>query len=289
MDYQIAEKVKGQDTEMRKAASAERRSGETKKLSPSKGRANVGKMARDIRFYDKKTKETKPSVLGMVSDDWKPEIEHIKMSDWRKTKKVAKKKKDDEGLPPHLRGDAIGKMRKAFAHTNEEVVVEKDLNAAERRALPDKEFALPGKGKGPEGKQAGSYPIPDKTHARMALAMVAKHGTPEKKKKVRAAVEKKFPGIKVTEDKAFNSVVAALRKKHGKDAVLTKDSPKPKPPSDAEKAKAAAERKKRQDADNKAYTARARKAGYKNTQDYTNVVARYGSEDNYRKGKGLGT
>ena len=77
----------------------------------------------------------------------------------------------------------------------EEVVLEKDLNAAERRALPDKEFALPGKGKGPEGKQAGSYPIPDKTHARMALAMVAKHGTPEKKEKVRAAVAKKFPGI----------------------------------------------------------------------------------------------
>ena len=58
---------------------------------------------------------------------------------------------------------------------------------------------------------------------------------------------------------------------------------------DEKKKKAAAERKKRQDADNKAYTARARKAGYKNTQDYTNVVARYGSEDNYRKGKGLGT
>jgi len=91
------------------------------------------------------------------------------------------------------------------------------------------------------------------------------------------------------EDKAFNFVLDKLRKKHGKNAVLTKDSPKPKPPSEAEKAKVAAERKKRQDADNKAYTARARKAGYKNTQDYTNVVARYGSEDNYRKGKGLGT
>ena len=76
---------------------------------------------------------------------------------------------------------------------------EKDLNAAERRALPDKEFALPGKGKGPEGKQAGSYPIPDKSHARMALAMVAKHGTSEKKAKVRAAVAKKFPGIKQEE------------------------------------------------------------------------------------------
>ena len=91
------------------------------------------------------------------------------------------------------------------------------------------------------------------------------------------------------EDKAFNYVVAKLRKQHGKDAVITKDSPKPKPPSAAQKAKVAAERKKRQDADNKAYAARAKKAGFKSTQDYTNVVARYGSEDNYRKGRGLGT
>ena len=91
------------------------------------------------------------------------------------------------------------------------------------------------------------------------------------------------------EDKALKFVIDKYRKKYGKDAVLTKDSPKPKPPSEAQKKKAAAERKKRQDADNKAYAARAKKAGFKSTQDYTNVVARYGSEDNYRKGKGLGT
>jgi len=81
-----------------------------------------------------------------------------------------------------------------------EVVSEKDLNAKERRALPDSDFALPGKGEGPQGKQAGSYPIPDKTHARMALAMVAKHGTSAEKATVRAKVEKKFPGIKVSEE-----------------------------------------------------------------------------------------
>ena len=347
-ELELLEKVKGQDTEMRKAASAERRSGETKRLSPSKGRANVGKMVRDIRFYDKKTKETKPSVVGMVTD---------------------------------------------------EVVLEKDLNAAERRALPDKEFALPGKGKGPEGKQAGSYPIPDKTHARMALAMVAKHGTPEKKAKVRAAVAKKFPGIKqeevvheaqssydkarkaaarraanrnaerragtrggnmeretytseagarmhykgyrakaneevqleakvdtgsaeakasarnkrntpagkdskfdtsvfitrkpgesldsartrkrrdahaakrgVKEDKAFDNVVAALRKKHGEGSVLTKDSPKPKPqPRPKAKPDTRTPEQKKKD------------------QDHANVMARYGGEDNYKKGRGLGT
>ena len=101
-------------------------------------------------------------------------------------------------------------------------------------------------------------------------------------------VRKRYP-VKESRDKAFDNVVAALRKKHGKDAVITKDSPKPKPPTEAQKKAAAAERKKRQDADNKAFAARAKKAGYKNPQDYANVVARYGSEDNYKKGRGLGT
>ena len=92
--------------------------------------------------------------------------------------------------------DALDSWHKKQAHKEAYALVEKDLNAAERRALPDSDFALPGKGKGPEGKQAGSYPIPDKGHARLALAMVAKYGTPEEKAKVRAAVAKKFPSIK---------------------------------------------------------------------------------------------
>ncbi len=72
------------------------------------------------------------------------------------------------------------------------------LTAYQRRALPNKDFALPGKGEGPKGKQAGSYPIPDEKHARSALSLVSQHGTPEEKAKVRAKVEKKFPGIKVS-------------------------------------------------------------------------------------------
>jgi hypothetical protein len=83
---------------------------------------------------------------------------------------------------------------------NEEIISEKDLNAKERRALPDKDFALPGKGEGPQGKQAGSYPIPDKKHARSALSLVSQHGTPEEKAKVRAKVAKKFPGIQQEEE-----------------------------------------------------------------------------------------
>ena len=69
------------------------------------------------------------------------------------------------------------------------------LTAAQRRALPNKDFALPGKGEGPKGKQAGSYPIPDKKHARSALSLVSQHGTPEEKATVRAKVKKKFPNI----------------------------------------------------------------------------------------------
>jgi hypothetical protein len=69
------------------------------------------------------------------------------------------------------------------------------LTATARKALPARSFALPGKGKGPQGKGAGSYPIPDPSHARNALARVSQHGTSEEKAKVRAAVHRKFPSI----------------------------------------------------------------------------------------------
>ena len=88
------------------------------------------------------------------------------------------------------------------------------------------------------------------------------------------------------EDRALDIVRANIRKKHGEGAIY--DAKRDKP-SEADKKKAAAERKKR-DADKaKAFADRAKKAGYKSTQDYANVVARYGSEDNMKKGRGLGT
>jgi hypothetical protein len=63
----------------------------------------------------------------------------------------------------------------------------KDLsNSKNRKKLSKKSFALPGKRK---------YPIPDKAHARNALARVAQHGTKDEQKKVRAAVKKRFPSI----------------------------------------------------------------------------------------------
>lgn len=59
------------------------------------------------------------------------------------------------------------------------------LTAQERKDLPAEDFALPG----------GRYPINDRGHAEAALGRVAQHGTPSEKKRVRAAVRRKFPGM----------------------------------------------------------------------------------------------
>ena len=62
-----------------------------------------------------------------------------------------------------------------------------DLSSTkERKKLSKNSFALPGKRK---------YPIPDKAHARNALARVAQHGTPAERKKVEAAVKKRYPSL----------------------------------------------------------------------------------------------
>lgn len=61
------------------------------------------------------------------------------------------------------------------------------IKAKSRKRMKSSSFALPSKRK---------YPIPDKSHARNALARVAQHGTPAEKKAVRARVTKKYPSLK---------------------------------------------------------------------------------------------
>lgn len=78
------------------------------------------------------------------------------------------------------------------------------LTARARQSLPRKDFALPGKGEGPKGAGSGSYPIPDKPHARSALQRVSQHGSSAEKKTVRAAVKRKFPNIKQGSSKGKN-------------------------------------------------------------------------------------
>lgn len=60
------------------------------------------------------------------------------------------------------------------------------LTSAKRKKLKSSTFALP---------KSRKYPLPDKSHARNALARVSQFGTPSQKAKVHAAVARKFPSI----------------------------------------------------------------------------------------------
>jgi hypothetical protein len=61
------------------------------------------------------------------------------------------------------------------------------LTTKQRKRMKPSSFALPSQ---------RAYPINDLNHARMALAMVAAHGTDAEQSKVRRAVEKKYPSLK---------------------------------------------------------------------------------------------
>lgn len=61
------------------------------------------------------------------------------------------------------------------------------LTAKKRNALPASTFAGPDR----------SYPIPDASHARNALARASQHAGSALKAKIRAKVHRKFPGIEV--------------------------------------------------------------------------------------------
>ena len=147
----------------------------------------------------------------VLEKDLNPSIELAKIKLEKKKKEDAKKKKAKALAKSKQRatgalkkhdsdGDGYVRVIDAGYELEGEDLQEKDLNAAERRALPDSDFIFPGKGEGPKGKQRGAYPIPDKKHARNALAMAAAHASPEKEAKVKAAVKKKFPDIEQSED-----------------------------------------------------------------------------------------
>jgi hypothetical protein len=63
-------------------------------------------------------------------------------------------------------------------------------SAKQRRALSSNDFAIP-----PQGARRGKYPIPDQEHAIAALARVDADGSSEEKRKVRAAVRKRYPNL----------------------------------------------------------------------------------------------
>ena len=76
---------------------------------------------------------------------------------------------------------------------------------------PAGSYALPGGGPG----GADAYPVQDKAHAANALSRVAANGTPAEKKKVRAAVKKKYPDLPSSQGKG-DSAAAKAKPRSGK-------------------------------------------------------------------------
>lgn len=74
------------------------------------------------------------------------------------------------------------------------------LTAKKRNALPASTFAGPDR----------SYPIPDASHARNALARASQHATSALKAKIRAKVKRKFPGIHIAGKMAGGRVAPRL-------------------------------------------------------------------------------
>ena len=69
---------------------------------------------------------------GMSSEDWKPEIEHVKGSDLRKKAAEKKRKEAADSLPPHLRLDV---MKKAFSSAKEAFEIDKTAHkSAQKKA-----------------------------------------------------------------------------------------------------------------------------------------------------------
>lgn len=77
------------------------------------------------------------------------------------------------------------------------------LNAAKRKALPKQDFAVPSK-----APRSGSYPIPNLSHAKNALARSS--GKPVAAQ-VRRAVDRKFPTLKQAKSMPMDALESKLR------------------------------------------------------------------------------
>lgn len=88
------------------------------------------------------------------------------------------------------------------------------LSEAQRKAIPKSKFAIPSK-----APKSGSYPIPDRNHARDALA---RSSGKSEEGAVRAAVAKRYPGLVQNKDqknkaaKAVKKGAAMMRRQLGK-------------------------------------------------------------------------
>lgn len=95
-----------------------------------------------------------------------------------------------------------------------------DMTLARREGLKSSQFAVPeskakkiGVAGEIQGESKGKYPIPDRKHAKNALARVSQHGTPAERAAVRSKVYRKYPDLR-----------AGFEERHGGESPISKSN-----------------------------------------------------------------
>ena len=211
-----------------------------------KGKGGKATITKEHHTKDKDGKvieheDTTPSSVE-EGKGYQPEIEHSKLGDAVK----AKKKKDDSKYPPHLRGDAIGKMKKAFAHTNEGRLerVSEGLKQARKNVGMDPDKPSCWKGYKATGtKMKGGKKVPDckkeevevvdemntelssikqRYKGKMTKSSVVKRikGDDESKREFRNSYKKDIEGGYVGKHKPTKSNLKSALKKQNEEALV---------------------------------------------------------------------
>ena len=220
----------------------------------------------------------------------------------------------DEGIDPRGGGDKPDLSPKQQDTERKQTALEREKIAKKRRILQQMRQQAVSQGRQPTGHTAREEVVKENPVVDVVKKGVERHKKATKKKKKGVNYElmaQEFDpkGAEVTElnryeketgkssgslnmpkgrptkkggdpSPVMRSVRTSMRKETGKPEGQQKKTKGVK--STAGTGKYLAKQKEKKD-----YAARAKKAGYKNPQDYANVVARYGGEANYKAGRGL--
>ena len=230
--WAVDEAVKGVDTDMRRMAAQDRAAGKDKKLSPSRGKANVAKMVKDIKYFQKLTKEEVIAEKSLTAGQRRA----LPDSDFVFPGKGEGPEGKQTGAYPindKKRARAALSMAAAYASPEKEAKVK----AAVKKKFPDiqQESALTMIGRKKKEKKAEKA-MDAGAKARRAMKRR------EHAKYVSGSTEN-VPDDMREEKSAFDFVKKQIAAKYGKSGYVSKDNPR-KPQTDAEKAKVRAHQAK---------------------------------------------
>ena len=230
--YKVDEAVKGVDTDMRRMAAQDRAAGKDKKLSPSRGKANVAKMYKDIKHFQKLTKEEVIAEKSLTAGQRRelPDSDFVFPG-----KGEGPEGKQRGAYPINDKKRARAALSMAAAHASPEK--EAKVKAAVKKKFPDiqQESVMTMIGRKKKEKKAEKAMDAGARAKRMLARKI--HA-----KYVSGSTENVPDDIR-EEKSAFDFVKKQIAAKYGKSGYVSKDNPR-KPQTDAEKAKVRAHQAK---------------------------------------------